>query len=115
MVEENKRKIWKVRTIKNYPQAHNHLFIGNVLNIENSFVRMKCRTYHFGRSMNSLKDIKVGNVGIRIIPWSRIEIINELAATFDYRQAKLSLESGNVVLSDEKSSYVIASSYDSRY
>jgi hypothetical protein len=112
---ENSKKIWKIRTIKNYPEAHNHIFIGEVLNITDSYVRLKCRTYHFRRSVNGPKDIRIGEVGIRIIPWNRIEVINEIEPAFKYREAKLSLEANKVILSDGIFSYIVASSYDSRY
>lgn len=115
MTQTSVKKIWKIRTIKNYPEAHNHLCVGEVVNIGDSYVRLKCRTYHFGRNLNGPRDVRVGETGFRIIPWSRIEIINELEATFNYEQAKLNLEQNGVVLSDGKFSYAIASSYDSRY
>ena len=115
MMVVNDTKIWKIRTIKNYPEAHNHICVGEVLDIENSYVRLKCRTYHFGKSVNSLKDIRVGEVGVRIISWARIEIVNELDPGFSYEKAKLNVDQHKVVLSDGKFSYTIASSYDSRY
>ena len=34
MHEKQTKKIWKIRTVKNYPEAHNHLLIGEVLEIE---------------------------------------------------------------------------------
>jgi hypothetical protein len=114
MAVDNK-KIWKIRTIKNYPEAHNHICIGEVLEVEDSFIPLKCRTYHFRRSVNDTKDIRVGEVGVRIIPWKRIEIIDEIEPFFKYREAKLSLDANRVVLSDGKYSYIVASSYDSRY
>ena len=60
MIEQEGGRIWKVRTVKDYPEAHNHLFIGQVLQVTESYVRLDCRTYHFGRVVNSVKDIKVG-------------------------------------------------------
>ena len=43
MTESNKNKIWKIRTIKNYPDAHNHLLVGKVLEITDSYVCIHCR------------------------------------------------------------------------
>jgi hypothetical protein len=115
MADDSNRKIWKIRTIKNYPEAHNHICIGRVLNIADSFVRLKCRTYHFGKSVNNSKDVRIGDVGIRVIPWCRIEIVNELEPTFEYGQAKVCLNNSKVVISDGKLDYTIASFYESRY
>ena len=37
MTQTSVKKIWKIRTIKNYPEAHNHLCVGEVLNIGDSY------------------------------------------------------------------------------
>lgn len=116
MAEPKDRKIWKIRTVKNYPQAHNHLFIGEVLQQTQSYVRLNCRTYHFGRTVNSIKDVKIGSEGVRIIPWSRIEMINELASCFDYSGAEvIASKAEKMILSDGKTECVLSSSYDNKY
>jgi len=45
-------EIWKIRAIKNYPEAHNHTL--------------------------------VGDIAVRVISWSRIEVIDELSQSLDY-------------------------------
>jgi hypothetical protein len=96
-------KIWKIRAIKNYPEAHNHVLVGKVLEITDSYVRLHCRTYHFGPVLNSPEDVLVGAVTIRVIPWSRIEIINELPANFDYvRSTVISDKPGQVLFRDKQ-------------
>ena len=116
MTEQENKKIWKVRTVKNYPEAHNHLFIGQVLELTQSYVRLDCRTCHFGRAINSVKDIRAGTTGVRILPWNSIELINELPSSFDYSKANLvSKEDGKIALSDGKTDCVLSSSYDNRY
>ena len=93
--------IWKIRTIKNYPEAHNHLLVGRVLETTESYVRLHCRTYHYGRMVNRPEDIKIGALGVRLVPWSRVEIINELPVTFDYVKSTLiALDEGQVFFSD---------------
>jgi len=89
MKVQNDIKIWKIRTIKNYPEAHNHIIVGRVLEITDSYVKLHCKTYHFGAVLNSPKDIQIGSVMERIIPWVRIEIINEMPTTFDYIRSSL--------------------------
>jgi hypothetical protein len=116
MTKQEDKSIWKVRTVKNYPEAHNHLFIGRVLQLTQSYVRLDCRTYHFGKTINSVKDIRAGMKGIRILPWNRIELINELPSSFDYSKAELvSNKEGKIVLSDGKTDCILSSSYDNRY
>jgi hypothetical protein len=100
MNETDERKVWKIRTIKNYPEAHNHLLVGEVLEITDSYVRLRCRTYHFGRVVNGPEDIQIGSL-IRAVPWGRVEIINEMPPTFDYRRSTLIADKeGEVLFSD---------------
>jgi hypothetical protein len=96
-------KVWKIRAIKNYAEAHNHILVGKVLEITESYVRLHCRTYHFGETLNSPDDVLVGAVMVRLIPWSRIEVINELPSTFDYvRSTVISDRPGQVLFKDRQ-------------
>jgi hypothetical protein len=101
--ETTESKVWKIRAIKNYAGAHNHILVGKVLEITESYVRLHCRTYHFGETLNSPDDVLVGAVMVRLIPWSRIEVINELPATFDYvRSTVISDRPGQVLFKDKQ-------------
>ena len=118
MNEKNERQIWKIRTIKNYPDAHNHILVGKVLEITDSYVRLRCRTYHFGRIINKTEDIQIGNLMVRVVPWSRIEIINEMPPVFDYRRNTLiANKEGEVLFSDGQNTCPVGSGtkYEVRY
>ena len=118
MTESIKNKIWKIRTIKNYPEAHNHLLVGKVLEITDSYVRIHCRTYHFGRVINRPEDIQIGNLMNRVVPWSRIEIINELPPAFDYVRNTITADKeGEVIFQDDQHTYPVGSvtRYEVRY
>ncbi|MBI9016226.1 MAG: hypothetical protein JEZ07_03085 [Phycisphaerae bacterium] len=116
MSDKAEKQIWKVRTVKNYPDAHNHLMIGKVIEINKIYLRLECKTYHFRKNINSLKDIKTGPCEYRILPWSRIELINELSDNFDYKDAKLTITNDlTVTIDDGKNSCIIASTYDNNY
>ena len=118
MAESSDNKIWKIRTIKNYPEAHNHLLVGKVLEITDSYVRIHCRTYHFGRIINSPEDVQIGNLMNRVVPWSRIEIINELPPTFDYiRNTITANKEGEVIFQDNQHTCPVGSGtgYEVRY
>ena len=105
-----KREIWKVRAVKPYPDAHNHLLIGQMLEHDASHVRMTCRTFHYGRLVNSVKDIGMGEIATRRIPWDRIEIVNELTSGFDFKTARLRMDAqGKIHLTDGDNSCLIAS------
>jgi hypothetical protein len=100
-MENENGKIWKIRTVKEYTDAHNHILLGRVLGMTDSYVRLHCRSYHFGQIVKSLADIQEGCLMVRIIPWHRVEIINELSPSFGYTQVKLTAEkNGEVVLRD---------------
>ncbi len=94
--------VWKIRVVKSYPEAQNHLLVGTVLANNSVCIKMKCRSFHFGRLVHSLKDIRTGSLGIRIIPWSQIEIINVLPTDFHSHDCKLDIDSqGNIFLNDQ--------------
>lgn len=95
--------IWKIRAIKSYPEAHNHVLVGKVLEITDSYVRLHCRTFHFGPSLDSPEDVLIGAVMVRVIPWSRIEIINELPGDFDYvKSTVIGDKPGQVLFKDKQ-------------
>jgi len=116
MGEMTETRIWKIRTIKNYPDAHNHLLVGKVMEITDSYVRLHCRTFHFARVVNRPKDIEIGSVTVRVVPWSRIEIINELPPTFDYTKTMIVADKeGEVLFQDTKYKCPLVSSQERRY
>ena len=96
--------IWKIRTIKSYPEAHNHLLVGRVLQVTESYIRIHGRSYHYGRVVSKAEDIKISGLQVRVVPWSRVEIINELPPTYDYvRNALIATGEGQVLFTDGKS------------
>ena len=110
------RLIWKMRFVKSYPDAHNHLLIGQVTGRDEVCVELMCRSFHYGRAVNGPKDITMGAIGKRIVPWSRIEIINELPASFDYQNAKLKADQkGGVFFSDSHFFCPIVTIQDKHY
>ena len=83
-------KVVKVRWVKTYPTAHNHVAVGEVLRETPQYLALFCKTYHFGNNIGGRKarlrqgeyvgGVIEGEKSVRIIPWSRIEVINELPA-----------------------------------
>ncbi len=81
-------KVVKVRWVKSYPSAHNHVAIGDVLCETPQYLAVLCKTFHYGGNIGGRAGVLrqgeyVGGVlegakSVRIIPWDRIEIINEL-------------------------------------
>ncbi|MFH0962889.1 MAG: hypothetical protein V2A58_02635 [Planctomycetota bacterium] len=97
------KAIWKVRVVKPYPEAHNHLFIGEMVTRDGVAIELLCRTFHFARSVASVKEITVGPLGRRIVPWTRVEVINVLPADFDFKESELVMgPKGEIGLSDRR-------------
>ena len=109
-------EIWKVRCVKSYPEARNHILIGRVVHRDQSTITLNCKTYHFGSLVNGEKDVEVGALDQRIIPWVRVEIVNVLDEDFSYQTAKLKCDSaGNVILAEGKKACMIACPRERKY
>ncbi len=118
MKDNSDSQVWKIRTIKNYPEAHNHILVGKVLGVTDSYVRLHCTTYHFAKVVNKPEDIQIGNLMVRVVPWSRIEIINELPPTFDYVRSRLIADKeGEVLFEDGRHACPVGSgaNYEVKY
>ena len=116
MTKQDEKRIWKIRTVKPYHEAHNHIVVGLVLEITDAYVRINCVTYHFGRSVSNEKDIFIGSSMVRVIPWTRIEIINELSDTFDYANAQIvGSKDGNINIRDKNFAYSLVSHTEKKY
>ena len=116
MTKQENKKIWKIRTVKPYHEAHSHIIVGHVLEVTDAYVRINCRTYHFGRAVSSEKDIFIGPLMVRVIPWARIEIINELSEAFDYSNAQVSGgKDGNINIVDKNFAYSLVSRTEKKY
>jgi len=114
MKDAKLEKIWKIRTVKDYPEAKNHIFIGKVVEMNSSYVMLQCRTFHFGKNV-TIPHIQCGSVELRIVPWNRIELVNLIDEGFDYKKAELVKEdNGSVCLKSGKISCLICGSNDSR-
>ena len=110
------QQIWKIRTVKEYAQAHNHIMVGRVLEVNSSFVRLRCKSYHFHPSAKTPDDIQEGVHMVRIIPWHKIEIVNELSPTFGYYKSRITTDQdGSIVLNDDTMLCTLVSCVDRRY
>jgi hypothetical protein len=91
-------KIWKVRMRKAYADATNHVVVGEVIEENPLYLRMRCRAFHFKRpTMNA--NIVTSDVKVRLFPWEQISYITELPDSSDWERAVAGLdEKGDVVL-----------------
>jgi hypothetical protein len=91
------RQVWKIRVVKPYAEAHNHLLIGEVLENTPTYIRVKGRTFHYGRAVEQPRQVRAGNYAVRIIPWARVEIVNVLPASFEVDKAKLAADGNGTI------------------
>jgi len=106
-----KNKIVRVRWVKQYPTAHNHIALGSVIADTDNYLVLQCKTYHFGDHVGCKKaklcrGKYVGGImesvsATRIVPWHRIEVINELPPTTDLDCDAFVDESGLCCLNNE--------------
>ena len=108
-------RIWKIRQKKTYPEATNHIYLGQVFKETQMYIAMDCVTFHFGKKVDNMgnKDIVTGMRRIRRIPWSQIEVIHDVSRAFDYTKAKLAIDDeGTAVFRDGKLDCIITKRTD---
>jgi len=109
-------KVVRIRWVKMYPAAHNHVAIGDVLFETPYYLTLLCKTYHFGHGVGTKKALLVpnscvggiveGEKAIRSVPWSQIEVINELPSDTDWNVRALVEESGLCMLQNRHKTVV---------
>ena len=82
-------QVWKVTLVRLYQDAVNHVYVGEVIDNVENYVKLRCAAFHFKNVSNGLKDIKMDEIACRIIPWSRIEVIDILSPVFEINEAQL--------------------------
>ncbi|HOF18063.1 MAG TPA: hypothetical protein PK082_04075 [Phycisphaerae bacterium] len=92
--------ILKVRCVKPYQGAHNHIAVGMVLRETAHYLELHCRTIHYGQWQMNLHGVHQGAVAVRLIPWHRIEVMHRLPEDTDWK-ADIALDrKGNLVLNN---------------
>ena len=91
-------RIWKARMRKAYSDATNHVVVGEVLEENPLYLKMRCRAFHFKRpTMNA--NIVASEAKVRLFPWEQLSYVTELPESTDWERAVAGLnEKGDVVL-----------------
>ena len=99
------KKIVKIRQIKEYHEAKSHVLIGEVLEENEKYLRLRCKSFHFrSGGYKTMGNVDVGKIKIRWIPWTMIAVVTELPVDFDWVTAKFKLDkSGKLNLHGEYS------------
>ncbi len=98
----NEGKIVKIRFIKRYGGAKNHVCIGAVKAETDNYLVVKGRTFHFGSALPQKQGLQKGLPKTRWIPWHQIELVTELRPDLDWRTEEFALDaSGDIVLRKE--------------
>lgn len=95
-----KNEIWKVLMVKEYADASNHLVVGQVLDVNQVFIRMECRAFHYRTPVLELNKVIEGEVNIRIIPWAKVECAKVLDPDMNWKEAQLVASDKGIRLTD---------------
>lgn len=95
-----KDKIVKVRIVKNYASARNHIVIGRVLDECDNYLILECRTIHFGKLVRNRSRIEHGAKSLRALPWHRVEVMHILDDDTDWESELITNERGYISLAD---------------
>ena len=92
------KRIWKARMKKSYADETNHVIVGEVLEENPLYLKMRCRAFHFKRpTVNA--NITTSDIKVRLFPWAQVSYVTELPETPDWERAVAGLdEKGDVVL-----------------
>lgn len=101
-----KDQIVKIRWVKNYASANNHIAIGRVDEETEHCIVVECRTIHFGKLVRDRSRIKHGDACLRAIPWSRIEVIHVLADNTDWNVDFKIGSDGNLILDNQQETLI---------
>ena len=73
-------KVIRLRCKKPYPDAHNHVIIGRVVDENESYIAVLGRSFHFAGILDRVTSkINPGRSNaIRVIPWGNVELIHVL-------------------------------------
>ena len=104
-------KIVKVRTKKNYAEASNHVLIGEIVEFNKVFIRVKCRSFHYKYVTLTKDQVTEGSVDDRLVPWQNVECVNVLDASFDWEHAVLTKCTDGICLKDDKEISTLISRY----
>ncbi len=111
-------KVVKVRSLKAYATAHSHVSIGDVLEETPQYLVLLCKTYHFGTHVGGggrIATLRQGEYvcgvlesekSVRAIPWSQIEVINELPTKTNWDVKAYIDRSGTCCLANEQKTVI---------
>ncbi|MBI5684856.1 MAG: hypothetical protein HZC54_07235 [Verrucomicrobia bacterium] len=91
------RMVVKVRWLKPYEGAQNHICIGEVLAETPQCLKVLGRTYHFRKPQGNVRAVQTSAIKVRWIPWNRIEVVTELHPDTDWRNLQLKVDNNNRV------------------
>ncbi|MFA6563278.1 MAG: hypothetical protein WCV00_15320 [Verrucomicrobiia bacterium] len=91
------KMVVKVRWLKPYEGAQNHICIGEVLAETPQCLKVLGKTYHFRKPQGNMRAVQTSAIKVRWIPWNRIEVVTELHPDTDWRNLQLKVDNNNRV------------------
>jgi hypothetical protein len=93
---------------KSYAEETNHVVVGEVLEVTPTYLKMRCRAFHFKRPMVNA-NIVTSEIKVRLFPWQAVAYVTELPESLNWERAAAVLDAkGDVVLTPAESSQAVA-------
>lgn len=90
-------RIIKVKWVKTFKGGRNRISIGELIEEGPRYLKLKCRTFDFGKIAYGLGGIHKIDEEIRLIPWETIELLYELPEDTDWH-AELAFDDKSCVV-----------------
>ena len=89
---DGEARIVKIRWVKAYEGAQNHVCIGQVVEETPNVLKVRGRTWHFRRPQGGAKTVVSSQAKLRWIPWERIEVVTELPEDTDWEHLRFEVD-----------------------
>ena len=101
------KRIWKIRIEKNYPEATNHIVLGEVIKTNLMYIEIKCKVFHFKKPTAS-SSIFTSQIKTRIFPWHTVSYITVLDSSLNWEETKVVLnKTGDIIINVEENNIKI--------
>lgn len=108
-------KIVHVRLKRRYMGCKNYIIIGEVLEENTMYIKLKCRTFHFGRLSFGMGGVHQGGLSVRGIPYGSIDTICELPEDTNWKVKPVYSDAADLVILDNEHKTLIVDARLTRF
>ena len=108
-------KIVHVTLLRRYRGSKHYVIIGEVLEENGRYIKLKCRTFHFGRLSFGMGGVHQGGLEVRGIPYSSIHTIKDLPEDTNWKVKPVYSDSDDLVILDNEHKTLIVDARITRF